>query len=150
MKIHVNRIPEEGLKEHAVYDPAALDVERDDIRLSRSFEVDAAIALVDRELVVNVDIHCALRMTCGRCLEPFEVAISPRAVFTYNVHPNDIIDITEDLRQEIILAYPMLPVCRPDCRGLCAVCGQNLNERSCDHPAGSSPAEESRGGSIAI
>ena len=150
MKIQVNRVPEEGLKEHAVYDPAVLDMEREDVRPAKPFDIDAQISLVDKELVVNADIHCTLSLTCARCLEAFEAPVSPRAIFSYSVEPNDIVDITEDVRQEIILAYPMVPVCRPDCKGLCAVCGQNLNERACGHPAGSSPAEEPRGGSIAL
>jgi len=152
MKIQVSSIPEEGLKEHAVYDPAALDMEREDIRPAGPFDVDAQINLVDKELVVSAEIHCAVRMTCARCLEAFESPVSPRAIFSYSVEPGDIVDITEDVRQEIILAYPMVPVCRPECKGLCAACGQNLNERDCGHPQpSSSPAEEPRGGgSIAI
>ena len=45
----------------------------------------------------------------------------------------DVVDITDDVRQEIMLAYPMIPVCRPDCKGLCSVCGQNLNAGPCQH-----------------
>ncbi len=150
MKIQVNRVPAEGVKEHAVYDPAALDMEREDIRPTGPFDVDAQITLVDKELVVIADIHCAVHMTCARCLEAFEAPVGPRAIFSYSVEPDDLVDITEDVRQEIILAYPMVPVCRADCKGLCATCGQNLNERACGHPMGTPPAEESRGGSIAI
>jgi uncharacterized protein len=35
------------------------------------------------------------------------------------------------LREEIILAMPMQPLCRPDCLGLCRTCGQNWNEGRC-------------------
>ncbi len=45
-----------------------------------------------------------------------------------------IIDLSEVLRQNILLALPMHPLCRPDCRGLCPQCGQNLNEGACDCP----------------
>lgn len=150
MKIQVNKVPEEGLKERETYDPAALDMDREDIRLAGPFDVDAQINLVDKELVVNADIHCTLSMTCAKCLETFETPLAPRGLFSYSVEPNDIVDITDDVRQEIILAYPMVPVCRAECRGLCAVCGQNLNERDCGHAAGGSSTEEPRGGSIAI
>ncbi|MCP4684838.1 MAG: DUF177 domain-containing protein [bacterium] len=42
------------------------------------------------------------------------------------------VDITEPVRQTAILSLSLKPLCDEDCRGLCAQCGQNLNERSCD------------------
>ena len=133
MKIHVNRVPEEGLREHATYDPAPLDMDRDDIRLREPFAVDADIKRVDRELVVDVDITAPMELTCARCLEQVRRDLVTGALFSYRVQPTDVVDITDDVRQEIVLAYPMVPVCRPDCKGLCSVCGQNLNERPCGH-----------------
>jgi uncharacterized protein len=133
MKIHVNRVPAEGLTEHATYDPMPLDMDRADVHLSEPFEVDARIVKADRELVVKVDIHAPVSMTCARCLTPFSSKITAATMFSYPVHPTDVVDITDDVRQEIILAYPMIPVCRPQCKGLCMVCGQNLNVASCDH-----------------
>lgn len=39
------------------------------------------------------------------------------------------VDLTPLLREELILATPQAPLCRPDCRGLCVTCGDDLNER---------------------
>ena len=133
MKIYVNRVPETGLTKHATYQPAELDMDRFDIRLPEPFEVDATITLAERELIVQADIRCLLAMTCARCLEEFRTDVAPRAIFSYKVQPSDVVDITDDVRQEIILAYPMVPVCRPDCKGLCRHCGQNLNVATCSH-----------------
>lgn len=44
----------------------------------------------------------------------------------------DRLELAEMLREQIILATPMQPLCREDCRGLCPTCGQDLNERRCD------------------
>lgn len=134
MKIHVNRVPEEGLREHATYNPAALDMERDDVHLPQPFEVDTFLTKAERELVVQADIRCPLHLVCARCLAEFDSAVVTKALFSYAVHPTDVVDITDDVRQEIMLAYPMFPVCRPDCKGLCSACGQNLNVGSCSHP----------------
>lgn len=135
MKIHVNRVPPEGLEDHATYDPAAMDMDRLDLHLVQPFGVDAFITRVERELVVKVQIHCPVRAACARCLEEFDAVLSPSALFSYQVTPTDVVDITEDVRQEVILAYPMIPVCRSDCRGLCSACGQNLNQGGCAHYA---------------
>jgi uncharacterized protein len=41
------------------------------------------------------------------------------------------LDLSEMLREQIILALPMHPLCSEDCLGLCPVCGQNRNRRQC-------------------
>ncbi len=135
MIIDVNRIPEEGLTEHATYDPSAMDMERFDVHLDQPFEVDAFITKADQEVVVTAQIRCPVRLSCARCLEEFTSDLRPGGIFSYRVKPTEVVDITEDVRQEIILAYPMVPVCRPDCKGLCPACGQNLNQASCSHQA---------------
>ena len=133
MKIHVSRVPAEGLRGHATYDPSTMDMERDDIHLDQPFEADVVINKADRELVVDANIRCTVRLSCARCLEDFNSALKAKALFSYAVQPTDVIDITEDVRQEVILAYPMIPICRPGCKGLCQLCGQNLNTVMCSH-----------------
>ena len=150
MKIHVNRVPEGGLKQHVAYDPTVLDMDRDDVRLVEPFEVDAVITKADRELLVSAVIHCPVQTTCARCLVEFTLTLTPEALFSYTVQPTDVVDITEDVRQEVILAYPMRPLCRLDCKGLCRTCGQNLNERMCRHQASQPREGASRGGSIVV
>ena len=133
MKIHVNRVPEGGLAERARYNPARLDMERNDIRLREPFDVEAKITKSQRELTVAVEIHCVLHLTCARCLEEFTQAVTPTGIFSYRVLPGDIVDITEDVRQEVMLAYPITSLCRADCKGLCPTCGQHLNTGTCPH-----------------
>jgi uncharacterized protein len=41
------------------------------------------------------------------------------------------IDLDPIVREQVLLALPMSAVCREDCEGLCAQCGQNLNEKQC-------------------
>src|SRR5438128_9630271 len=43
------------------------------------------------------------------------------------------IDLTPLLREELILATPLAPLCRPDCKGLCDVCGDDLNQHPHQH-----------------
>jgi len=42
-----------------------------------------------------------------------------------------VIDLDPLVREQVALALPAYPVCREDCKGLCPVCGQNLNEKDC-------------------
>ena len=43
------------------------------------------------------------------------------------------IDLAALVADELALAEPMHPLCRPDCRGLCPVCGRRLDDGACDH-----------------
>ncbi len=47
------------------------------------------------------------------------------------VYRGKVIDLDPLLREQLLLSLPTYPVCREDCKGLCPVCGVNLNEREC-------------------
>ena len=47
-----------------------------------------------------------------------------------NVHQ---MDMSEPIRQALLVALPMRPLCRENCRGLCPVCGANRNNTDCGH-----------------
>ncbi|MFZ5468994.1 MAG: YceD family protein [Myxococcota bacterium] len=49
----------------------------------------------------------------------------------HDVFDGKKIELDPILREQVLLALPISVVCRDDCRGLCSVCGQNLNEREC-------------------
>ena len=44
----------------------------------------------------------------------------------------DVLDLEPALRDAVVLALPLSPLCRPDCLGLCTTCGENLNDNP-DH-----------------
>ena len=48
------------------------------------------------------------------------------------INEQHILDIEEVLRQALLLEVPLQVLCREDCAGLCATCGQDLNKRQCD------------------
>ena len=81
-----------------------------------------------------------LEVECVRCLESFQLAliVPMEEMFTFSAasDPTYLIDegwldLRQPLREQILLALPMHSLCRPDCRGLCPNCGQNLNEGQC-------------------
>ena len=83
---------------------------------------------------------------CSRCLQaldiPLEIDIEEEfltgggqsnqaAREAFRIDANHTLDLEEAVRQYWTSALPMQAVCRPDCRGLCPHCGQDLNERAC-------------------
>jgi uncharacterized protein len=100
-----------------------------------------------------------LELSCGRCVEPFEMPIDATFDLRYVPHVENtgegerelaeddlvtayyrdgMLDIVELLREQFQLALPMKPLCSDACRGLCPQCGANLNRTEC----GCAPAWE--------
>ena len=98
------------------------------------------------------DVKTVLEMPCSRCLEPFRHGVDARFDLRYQPHAvntgegereieeddlstafyeNDEIDLGQLMREQFYLSLPMKPLCREDCKGLCPVCGTNLNRGSC-------------------
>ncbi len=105
-----------------------------------------------RGILVSADVRVVVPQQCGRCLEsyaqPIEAEIEeeffpvtdvntglplevPWQDEPYTIDQNHVLDLTEPLRQAIVLATPIQLLCRADCAGLCPECGQNLNIGSC-------------------
>ena len=95
-----------------------------------------------------------MQAECARCLEEFELPLSATFAALYvpataedmvssrahraesesqrvMYYSGGVVDLTEQILEALSLAVPMKPLCRPDCKGLCANCGKNLNEGSC-------------------
>ena len=69
---------------------------------------------------------------CDRCLEPFPVPIGVSDICHFFPTPQgEELDLTADVREDTLLAFPNRLVCREDCRGLCPICGQDLNVKDC-------------------
>jgi uncharacterized protein len=84
-------------------------------------------------------------LDCVRCLTSFNqtLEIELDELFVYPpdratdpllaVPETGILNLTPLTREYLILDFPLQPVCRPDCKGLCPECGNNLNEDTCQH-----------------
>jgi len=86
-----------------------------------------------KELLVRGEVRQRLRCVCSRCAAAFETeAVEPDFVCSVEINElTDFVDLTEEVREAIILALPRYPVCREDCQGLCMACGANLNTTVC-------------------
>jgi uncharacterized protein len=96
-------------------------------------------------VLVTGPLSGTMDLRCARCLRPFEGDVSlellelfvrpgherPEDEDAYRVTGKEI-HLEPMLRDAIALALPLNPLCREDCAGLCAQCGRDLNEGSCD------------------
>jgi uncharacterized protein len=93
----------------------------------------------------NGTLRATVPLECVRCLRTYDQPLRAELdeLFVYPASPatepalripeTGILDLNPILREYFILAIPIRPVCRPDCRGLCPECGVNRNETNCGH-----------------
>jgi uncharacterized protein len=125
---------------------------------------EAGATSIDAEIVathtnpgayLEGDARATIAEHCSRCLRPIETPVEshfaeqyystidvengdtkePPPADTKRIGSDFKIDLTPLLREELILATPLAPLCKPDCKGLCLVCGRDLNEEPHDHDA---------------
>jgi uncharacterized protein len=115
------------------------------------FDGEGEIWNIDGRLLVSASVSGEVEMVCSRCLSPVTVPLEvsfeeefiegdpesvPEAdeeeeVRAVSFFQGDEIDLTEALRENILLELPMKPLCREECEGLCPTCGANRNENPC-------------------
>jgi uncharacterized protein len=96
-------------------------------------------------LLIEAEFLALQATECVRCLEPFELELHTRyqELFSFHAHPtaepsllipeDGNIDLAPLTRDYLLLETPIKALCRPDCKGLCTVCGEDLNVRACAH-----------------
>jgi len=133
MKVKLSEIPEEGLTLSEHVDPAQMHLDTPGLKFTAPLEVTATFQKQREMVLVEVGVIGQTEQVCGRCLEQYAKSYGNRFPLDYSVKGMLVLDITDDVRQEIMLSYPIRFLCREDCLGLCSQCGTNLNERSCSH-----------------
>jgi len=138
-----------------------LDYEEDtqafapEIELEKPARVKCSLSYSDGTIGLDCDVAVEIRLSCTRCLENYVLKV--RRVFSAmycgrrsrrdaaaELEPGEldedilpasgIIDLTDLIRQQLLLGMSMKHICRDDCKGLCSRCGANLNKEECSCP----------------
>ena len=129
--------------------PAPADLSDDLVQIGPDVTVEGIIVSVGDGVLVRGTLTALVRLACARCLterddevraDVVELFSSPDGVDDPATEAGyEIVDATIDLdtllRDALAAAVPTRPLCRPDCGGLCPVCGADRNVAPCDgHP----------------
>lgn len=96
----------------------------------QTFRCDIEAMVADSEILIQGRLTGQGRLTCSRCLEEYPMTIG--AEFETIAKPDEgDVDLSSEISQAVVLAMPMKPLCREQCKGLCPHCGQNLNTANC-------------------
>ncbi|MFN2376511.1 MAG: DUF177 domain-containing protein [Candidatus Binatia bacterium] len=150
------RVPDlkEEVRQFAFFEPAAAVNARiaaspgaDDQHFARDLAVQAEIYRSERDVHFSGSVEGEVTARCARCLDDFERPL--RRDFRFVILPapavdddadddegvdhysGDDLDLSPLVTEQALLALDSMPLCSPDCRGLCKGCGANLNREEC-------------------
>lgn len=126
-------------KEFAGTEPSSfLEIEDSEMMsfpVAMNYELRAS--LVNGGVLVEGRVWTEIEAQCGRCLERFRREVVNDGVCHFYSEPeDDELDISEDLREDMVLMLPLNPLCNDDCKGLCLNCGADAGECSCGGQGG--------------
>ncbi len=103
------------------------------VRAENPVSYRVAVQLIGDELLVRGVVATDISVPCCECGVMMPVHIEEDSyIYSENVADfGESVDLTEDMREAIILCFPSYPVCRPGCKGLCPHCGAELNKGRC-------------------
>jgi uncharacterized protein len=125
--------------------------------LSQDEPLSGRVRLIrtNRGILASADLRAALSLECSRCLRDISFPVEARFQEEYlpsldlatgrplpvddepevaRLSDHHELDLETPVREALQLAEPIAPLCRPDCPGLCIVCGGRLDEGVHDHP----------------
>jgi len=105
----------------------------------------ARVTRTTQSLLVQVRMSAFIWIECVRCLNQFPQLLEIGFTDLYAFSPDSItesglilpesekIDLEPVVREEMLLAIPINPICSTNCKGLCPICGNDLNQSVCVH-----------------
>lgn len=133
-------------------EPAELELEQENVKLVENIETTGELIKRIAQIDISGTIKFEAEIECTRCLQPIEKDLEIPFKVTFvapenlnaekeaelndedldvSIYENDKIDLTELVREQIILNLPEQIFCRDDCKGLCPKCGANRNLIDC-------------------
>ena len=135
------RVREQVPPEHPLFEGTGVE-------LVRPLEVDLEARSVGEGVLLRGTLRTTVRLACRRCLSPVEKDVDEEVNLLFveemaedddtggEVYPlparGDEVDLTEAVREQVLLDMPEFALCGEECRGLCPTCGANLNEGACE------------------
>jgi uncharacterized protein len=147
MRLNISDIPDEGLQQEFELPVVIHEGSKPD-----AVQVMLSVFRYGKKVLVEGSLKASVSLTCSRCLKSFicpvdgnfrdecnpseelqkageqELAEQDLDISYYS---NDEIDISELIKEQVLLAVPMKAVCSEECRGICSYCGRDLNDGAC-------------------
>ena len=121
--------------------PEELIISLPDAHFKGAVEVNAFVTLDGKDVYADIDLTYVISCACSRCLERAEGKVNHSFSVKFSLYEEEgaylyksgKIDLTLCVNEEIIISQPTVIYCKDDCKGLCLICGANLNHGDCGH-----------------
>lgn len=153
---NVAQLLKEPIGATRAYDVLAT-VLHDEVDVSQTAPLAGRVSMLRTNLGILVEgvLAGSVTVSCTRCLKPVALDVTVELEEEFKptidvvrgayvpvdeedtallIDEHHVLDISEVLRQAVLLEVPIQVLCRPDCAGLCQTCGQDLNEADCGCP----------------
>ena len=149
-------ILEDGLQLDVAIRPESIQLpQAEDAAVTAAVQVRGRLTKVAEQIFFQGQIAGTVTVPCSRCLETVhaDFRVETRVIFLPStssdvskssegrsspsdeldlyIHDGTVLDLRPLVRDQVVLAYPVQPLCRDDCAGLCQVCGGNRNLTPC-------------------
>lgn len=152
MKIRLDAIHDEPFHWQESVALSVADLGRPEVQSLSPVECSGKIVRIDAGCLLDARLTWEQRVTCDRCLAPFEEAreerleallVAGRAKAGSGEHElqeedlgvvrveGEVLETEPLIAEQVSLSLPVKPLCRPDCAGLCPGCGADLNHEPC-------------------
>jgi len=129
----------EGEMEPEVFDFEGVE----DIKGVLPLRFALSLQVLGTEFLVQGKVEADVGLDCVRCGEFFSTTLVDSSFLRgYEIEEGvDSINIAPEVRESVLLCLPNFPLCSEACRGLCSICGKDLNKEACqcEEPEEKSP-----------
>jgi len=133
MRVKVEKIRDKEIEIEEEISASAWELHSSDITFVDSIYLKCKFSRVRDEIIAETLVTTHRDVICSRCLQQARHVVEQS--FTKNYQNNKVgewLEINEDIREEILLNFPMKPLCKEDCKGQCSGCGVDLNNQECN------------------
>ncbi|MDD4097778.1 MAG: DUF177 domain-containing protein [Lentisphaeria bacterium] len=126
-------IPPDGVTHEGEITFQALGIDPEDrFAFSSPLRFTLHLTIVNNDVLVSGKLSGVIEVMCDRCTDSAPCEVSVEDVFhRCEDVVGEVIDLTDDIREDILLVFPQSFLCSEACRGLCPSCGGNLNREPC-------------------
>jgi uncharacterized protein len=130
--LYIKRIQDCSLPVEANIVPALLDMQSEEMVFVDRIVVRMRAQIVTKQILVQGTIDAVIQSDCARCLAQVTQKLHlSELLFVYEYTGQDSIDLSPEIRDELLLGLPLRLVCKETCKGLCPHCKKNWNLGLC-------------------
>ena len=154
MVFGIEEIGDEGLCFSFVLKKDQFEIDQAGVNVNVDITINGSLTRVDDDVYLKGAVMTSVVASCSRCLDTLLYSIDSglkshfvpsndrfTSVRDVELHASDIdaevyenqqIDLTQSIRDSILLAVPFMCLCKENCKGICSQCGKNLNQGLCN------------------